>query len=175
MRDGNPRAAEALSRQGRYQHIKGNLRVKEVRVEATPGVRWVICHNVEEAVKNKTGRGAALARLGADLERIAAARAGTVTAARTAVTARARTKADAELAGRGCAECTLRDHPTLGRWLRQRTSGRLVIDKTAGAASALVFCSHRPSERVSSRGIAELRLPVTQSWLRRVGRQVRRA
>jgi len=27
------------------------------------------------------------------------------------------------------AECALRDHPTLGRWLRQQPSGRLVIDR----------------------------------------------
>jgi hypothetical protein len=28
------------------------------------------------------------------------------------------------------AECALRDHPTLGRWLRQQPTGRLVLDKT---------------------------------------------
>lgn len=27
------------------------------------------------------------------------------------------------------AECALRDHPTLGRWLRQQASGRLVLDR----------------------------------------------
>ena len=134
MRDGNPRAAAALSRQGRYQQVRDNLRVKEVRLEATPGIRWVICHNVEEAVKDKTGREAALARLGAELERIAAARARTLTAAKTAGTPRARIKADADLAGHVRAECALRDHPTLGRWLRQTATGRLVIDKAAVAA-----------------------------------------
>ena len=32
------------------------------------------------------------------------------------------------------AECALREHPTLGRWLRQLPSGRLVLDKTKIAA-----------------------------------------
>jgi len=36
MRDGSPHAAEALSRQGRYQQIRDNLRVKEVKLDSTP-------------------------------------------------------------------------------------------------------------------------------------------
>jgi hypothetical protein len=32
------------------------------------------------------------------------------------------------------AECALRDHPALGRWLRQLPSGRLVIDRAKVAA-----------------------------------------
>jgi transposase len=39
MRDGSAHAAEALSRQGRYQSVRDNLRVKEVRLDSTPGVR----------------------------------------------------------------------------------------------------------------------------------------
>ena len=42
MRDGTPHAAEALSRQGRYQQVRDNLRVKEVRLDATPGIRWIL-------------------------------------------------------------------------------------------------------------------------------------
>jgi transposase len=34
------------------------------------------------------------------------------------------------------AECALRDHPTLGRWLRQQPSGRLVIDRAKVKAEA---------------------------------------
>ena len=34
------------------------------------------------------------------------------------------------------AECALRDHPTLGRWLRQHASGRLVIDRAKINAEA---------------------------------------
>ncbi|WP_226362145.1 IS1634 family transposase [Pseudonocardia sp. ICBG1142] len=36
MRDGSPHAAQALSRQGRYQQVRDNLRVKEVRIDSTP-------------------------------------------------------------------------------------------------------------------------------------------
>jgi Transposase DDE domain len=39
MRDGSPHAAAALARQGRYQQVRDNLRVKEVKLESTPGVR----------------------------------------------------------------------------------------------------------------------------------------
>ncbi len=49
MRDGSPHAAEALSRQGRYQVVRDNLRVKEVKLDSTSGVRRIICHNPEEA------------------------------------------------------------------------------------------------------------------------------
>jgi hypothetical protein len=52
----------------------------------------------------------------------------------TAGTPRARIKADADLAGHVRADCALRDHPTLGRWLRQTPTGRLVIDKAAVVA-----------------------------------------
>ncbi len=34
------------------------------------------------------------------------------------------------------AECALRDHPTLGRWLRQQPSGRLVLDRAKIATEA---------------------------------------
>jgi len=42
MRDGSRRAAEALSRQGRYRQVRDNLRVKEVKIDATPGIRWTV-------------------------------------------------------------------------------------------------------------------------------------
>jgi Transposase DDE domain len=65
MRDGNPRAQAALSRQGRYRQVRDNLRVKEVRLDdqgqgsATAdgvGVRWIVCHNPHEAERDKTRR-----------------------------------------------------------------------------------------------------------------------
>ena len=56
-----------------------------------------------------------IARLQAELDRIAAARAKTTSA-----------KADG---AHHRAECALRDHPTLGRYLRQTPSGRLRIDR----------------------------------------------
>jgi transposase len=63
MRDGSAHAAEALSRQGRYQSVRDNLRVKEVRLDSTPGVRWIICHNPEEADREAAQREAAIVRI----------------------------------------------------------------------------------------------------------------
>src|SRR5881397_4433519 len=46
MRDGSPDAQAALSRQGRYQSVRDNLRVKEVRIgEGDAAKRFVVCHN----------------------------------------------------------------------------------------------------------------------------------
>jgi hypothetical protein len=73
MRDGNPLVEQVLSRQGRYQQVKENLRVKEVTVEATD-VRYIICHNPEQADRDRTAREDAITRLEAELARIKAAR-----------------------------------------------------------------------------------------------------
>jgi hypothetical protein len=74
MRDGSVHAHEALSRQGRYQQVRDNLRVNEVRVDSTPGIRWIICHNPEEAERDQAIREAAIARIRAELDRITTAR-----------------------------------------------------------------------------------------------------
>jgi transposase len=121
MRDGNALVEQALSRQGRYQQVRDNLRVKEVRLEATDQ-RFVICHNPEQAERDKLQRQQAVARIQAELARITAQRERD----RAKTTPKARDKAEAAHVK---AECELRDHPTLGRWIRQLTSGRLVIDR----------------------------------------------
>lgn len=151
MRDGSADTAAVLSRQGRYQAVRDNLRVKEVTLQATPGVRWIICHNPGEAERDKTQREQALERVRAELDRITVARATTMaalaTAKRTAkaadATAPARTAAQrkvkaltGELAAHSRAECALRDHPGLGRWVKQRPNGRLVIDTAKVKAEA---------------------------------------
>lgn len=123
MRDGNPVAQAALSRQGRYQQVRDNLRVKEVRIDGAPGRRWVICHNPVEADLDKTRRDQALAAVAAELDRIKTLRDK---ATKTGKTRRAKT---AGQAAHVKAECALRDHPALGRWVRQLPSGRLVIDR----------------------------------------------
>jgi transposase len=143
MRDGSPHAAEALSRQGRYQQVRDNLRVKEVRIDSTPGIRWIICHNPEEAERDQAQRDAALARITTELDRIAAARTRAREQARTrraatttsaAARRRADQQAEREEAAHVKAECALREHPALGRWLRQNPSGRLQLDRTKIAA-----------------------------------------
>jgi hypothetical protein len=121
MRDGSPDAREALSRQGRYQTVRDNLRVKEVRVGSGDAAkRFIVCHNPAEAERDKTHRDDTIARLQAELDRIAAARAKTTSAKASDAHHRA--------------ECALRDHPTLGRYLRQTPSGRLRIDRSKLAA-----------------------------------------
>ena len=47
-----------------------NLQVKEVKLDAAPDRRWVICHNPAEADRDKTQRDTALDRIRAELERI---------------------------------------------------------------------------------------------------------
>ncbi|MGD9528931.1 MAG: hypothetical protein AB7L91_18935 [Dehalococcoidia bacterium] len=80
MRDGGPHAAEALSRQGRYQQVRDNLRVKEVRLDSTPGVRWITCHNLDQAERDAAARSREQART----RRASSANAMTATARRRA-------------------------------------------------------------------------------------------
>src|SRR3954464_11882689 len=123
MRDGSPDAQAALSRQGRYQTVRDNLRVKEVRVgDGDAAKRFIVCHNPAEAERDKTTREDTITRLQAELDRIDAGRPKT-------------TSAKASDAHRR-AECALRDHPSLGRYLRQTPSGRLRIDRAKINAEA---------------------------------------
>jgi transposase len=121
MRDGNPLVDKVLSRQGRYRQVRDNLRVKEVGVDDTD-LRYVICHNPEQADRDRTQRADVIARLQIELDRIAKARD------RTANSKSHTAKRKAQ-AAHTKAECALRDHPALGRWLRQQANGRLVIDR----------------------------------------------
>jgi transposase len=121
MRDGNPLVKQVLARQGRYQQVKDNLRVKEVTLDDTDA-RFIICHNPEQADRDRTQREDAITRLESELARIKQTRERD----RKKASETARQKAEtAHLK----AECALRDHPTLGRWLRQQPNGRLVIDR----------------------------------------------
>jgi hypothetical protein len=129
MRDGTQDAHAALSRQGRYQQVRDNLRVKEVRLDSTPDRRWIVCHNPAEAERDAAQRAAAIERIAAELSTLAQARA------RDVKRAKARTGRINQEAHRK-AECALRDHPTLGRYLRQTPTGRLVVDRAKIAAEA---------------------------------------
>ena len=116
MRDGAPDAQAALSRPGRYQAVRDNLRVKEVRVgDGDAAKRFIVCHNPAEADRDKHARDDTITRLQDELARIAAARAKAKTANASAAHHRA--------------ECALRDHVTLGRYVRQTKTGRLLIDR----------------------------------------------
>ncbi len=121
MRDGSPDAQAALARPGRYQTVRDNLRVKDVRIgDGDNAKRFVVCHNPAEAERDKAERDAQIARLEAELARIEQMR-------RKAKTTKTR---EAHLR----AECALRDHPTLSRYLRQTATGGLLIDRRKIAA-----------------------------------------
>jgi transposase len=133
MRDGSAQAAQALARQGRYQDVRDNLRVKEVKLASDPQRRWIICHNPIEATRDKTRRDSQLAAITQELDRIAAARAADVKKAQ----AKAARQGSKRMAVKPAdnlhrkAECALRDHPSLGRRLKQHpATGRLSIDKS---------------------------------------------
>jgi transposase len=129
MRDGGELVEQALSRQGRYQQVRDNLRVKEVRLDAGDQ-RFVICHNPDQAERDKANRDEAIVRIEAELDRIRTQRERDRT---RQLGDKARGKAEAAHLR---AECALRDHPTLGRWLRQQPNGRLVIDRAKVKAEA---------------------------------------
>lgn len=110
LRGDSKEAAAALSRQGRYHTVAGNLRVKEVRVD--DGVardRFVICHNPDAAVRDAAVRDQIVARLA---ERIAGS---------DELPARKR----AELAG------ALRTKAAFARFLRTTPGGLLRVDRAA--------------------------------------------
>jgi hypothetical protein len=121
MRDRSPDAQAALARPGRYRTVRDNLRVKDVRLGAGDNVkRFVVCHNPAEAERDKAERDAQLARLEAELARIEALRQKAKTGKKRETHLRA--------------ECALRDHPTLTRYLRQTPTGRLQINRKKVAA-----------------------------------------
>jgi hypothetical protein len=102
---------------------RDNLRVKEVRVgDGDAAKRFIVCHNATEADRDRETREQTITRLRAELDRIKVARAKAKNPKATAAHHRA--------------ECALRDQPTLGRYLRQTTTGRLLIDRSKINAEA---------------------------------------
>jgi len=66
LRSGSAEVKAALSRQGRYTEITGNMRVKEVRISDTD--RFVICHNPEAADRDRHVREQLVAQLAGLIE-----------------------------------------------------------------------------------------------------------
>jgi Transposase DDE domain len=62
LRSGSAEAQAALSRQGRYQHVAGNLQVKEVRLPDA-GDRFVVCFNPDQAVRDAAIRDKLISQL----------------------------------------------------------------------------------------------------------------
>ncbi len=61
LRSGSAEATAALSRQGRYQQVADNLRVKEVRISEAE--RFVICYNPDQADRDAAVRARLLVQL----------------------------------------------------------------------------------------------------------------
>ncbi|MGH9179433.1 MAG: IS1634 family transposase [Acidimicrobiales bacterium] len=115
LRGESKEAAAASARQGRYRSVAGNLRVKEVVIDDdTMRDRFVVCHNPEQADRDKTIRCQLVAQLSDAI-------AGSDRLSKTA---------RAELAGE------LRAHPGYRRFLRTTPAGLLRIDRAAIAAEA---------------------------------------
>ncbi|MGH9181477.1 MAG: IS1634 family transposase [Acidimicrobiales bacterium] len=113
LRGDNKEAQAALSRQGRYHTVAGNLRVKEVVIDdGTMRDRFVVCHNPEQADRDRVVRDQLLAQLGDAI-------AGADQLSKTA---------RAELAGQ------LRTSPGLKRFLRVTPGGLLRVDRRAVTA-----------------------------------------
>ncbi len=107
LRAGTAEAKLALRRQGRYHTVADNLAVKQVIVgDGEARQRFVICRNPKEAERDRARREQTLARL----------------EARLAALEQVRGKAHEKAA------CKLRAHRSMGRYLRQTKTGRLMID-----------------------------------------------
>src|SRR3954466_1609206 len=112
LRSGSPEAKAALSRQGRYQQVRDNLRVKEVKVSEHE--RFVVCHNPDAATRD--------AKVRANLvERLEAMIAGSDKLSPTR---------RAELRG------VISTKPGLNRFLRVTGGGLLRVDAAKVAADA---------------------------------------
>ena len=132
MRDGS--AAAALARAGRYQHVHDNLRVEEVSLDNTPGIRWVVCHN---PTKPPGTRPTVTTRShesppSSSASPPPAPAPGPRRPSKRPRPGGARPSRPRQYTCVPSARCA--DHPALGRWLRQRPTGRLVLDKTEIAA-----------------------------------------
>jgi hypothetical protein len=146
LRSGSAEATAALSRQGRYAEVAGNLRVKEVKISEHE--RFVICHNPEAADRDVHVRERLLAQLEETI-------AGTDRLSQTK---------RAELRG------VISTKPGLHRYLRVTPGGLLRIDKAAVKGEAnldgkyLLRCSdpHLPAEDIAL-GYKQL-LQVERGW-----------
>src|SRR6266511_1081229 len=107
LRSGSAEATAALQRQGRYQQVADNLRVKEVKI--SDHERFVICYNPGAAERDAAVRERLLAQLGEAItgsDKLSAAKR-------------------AELRG------VISTKPGLARYLRTTPGGLLRIDKQA--------------------------------------------
>ncbi len=114
MRAGDEVTKEVLTRPGRYHEVAGNLRVKEVIVgDGERRRRYVVCHNPQEAERQKRHRAKVLDELRTELATLRPPSKGAKHSKRT---------------------CELLTTERYGRYLRQTKGGALRITRAAIAA-----------------------------------------
>src|SRR3954447_12947263 len=131
-------AVVSCSRPGRTPEVHSDQPSGAAMICTLPP--WVACLPDHHRSTRRSGRSARAVGPGARQRSVRISVPFTVTcgwpAARAAssaprnpgATAAATRRREAELAAHTHAECALRDHPALGRWLLQTPSGRLVLD-----------------------------------------------
>ncbi len=114
LRAGDEVTKEVLARPGRYQEVRGNLRVKEVLVgDGERHRRYVVCHNPDEATRQRLHREKLVEQLTAEL---ATMKQGD--------------------SGHSKRACELLASSRYGKYLRQTAGGKLCVDRTAVSDSA---------------------------------------
>ncbi len=115
MRGNDEVTNEVLSRAGRYQEVRDNLRVKEVIVsDGERRSRYVVCHNPAEAERQRQHRERTLAELEVELASLRQCNAG-VHSKRV---------------------CELRTSARYGKYLKESATGQLSVDRGAVADAA---------------------------------------
>jgi transposase len=110
MRAGDEVTKEVLKRAGRYQEVKGNLRVKEVCLgDGERRRRYIVCHNPEQAKRQQQHRAKLVRLLEQELATLRPASGG-VHSKRT---------------------CELLSSARFGRYLRRTKRGVVKIDRSA--------------------------------------------
>jgi DDE family transposase len=109
LRSGTAEAKLALKRQGRYHVVADNIAVKQVVVgDGAARQRFVVARNPREADRDRARRDQTIARLERELAKLEQTRG----------------KAHEKAA------CKLRAHRSMGRYLRQTKTGRLMVDRS---------------------------------------------
>lgn len=109
IRSDKDEVKEALSRPGRYQKIKDNLRIKEIMVgNGEARTRYVLAYNPQEAQKQRHEREEIVAEIRSRIKSL-------------------KQPPDSEHTK---AICELRSHPVYSRYIRQLKDGRLKLNKT---------------------------------------------
>jgi transposase len=110
MRAGDEVSTEVLARQGRYNEVRDNLRVKEVVVgEGERPRRYVVCHNPDEEKRQRAHRAKLVAELEAELALMQQPKQG----------------------GHSKRACAILASARFGKYLRQLAGGQLRVDRSA--------------------------------------------